>query len=55
MVIDIARSAGGESILRAVEQLEQALPRDAELMIQGHPAYADDLLAGLRWLVREMD
>jgi hypothetical protein len=50
-----SRSARGESILRAVEQLEQALPRDAELMIRGHPAYADDLLAGLRRLVREMD
>lgn len=50
-----ARSARGETILRAVEQLEQALPRDAELMVQGHPAYADDLLAGLRRLVREMD
>jgi hypothetical protein len=49
-----ARSARGEAILRAVEQLERALPKDAEVSIAAHPAYADDVLAGLRRFVREM-
>jgi hypothetical protein len=48
------RSARGEAILRIVEQLEHAIPRDAELMLGSHPAYADDLLAALRKLGREM-
>jgi hypothetical protein len=48
------RSARGEAILRAAEQLEQAIPLNSELMIRDHPAYADDVIAGLRKLVREM-
>ena len=48
------RSARGETILRIVEELERAIPLNAELKIGGHPAYADDLLAALRKLGREM-
>jgi hypothetical protein len=50
-----ARGARGEAILRAVEELEQALPRGAELMIAELPAYGDDVVAGLRRLAREME
>jgi hypothetical protein len=50
-----ARTSRGEAILRAVEQLEHALPRDAELTIAAHPAYGDDVIAALRRLVREMN
>jgi hypothetical protein len=49
-----APAARAEALLRAVEQLEAALPRDAEMRVGGHPAYADDVLAGLRRLAREM-
>ena len=49
-----ARGARGEAILRAVDLLEEALPRDAELMIGGHPAYGDDIVAGLRRMARAM-
>lgn len=48
------RSARGEAILRIVELLEHAIPRDAELMVGEHPAYADNIFAGLRKLGREM-
>lgn len=47
-------SARAEAILRAVEQLESVIPRNAELVIGDIPAYADDALAGLRRLAREM-
>jgi hypothetical protein len=47
-------SARAEVLLRAVEQLEAALPKDAELMLGEMPAYADDVLAGLRRFAREM-
>jgi hypothetical protein len=50
-----ARSARGDAILRAVEQLEQAVPLNSELTVGGHPAYADDVIAGLRKLAREME
>lgn len=50
-----ARGARSEAILRAVEELEKALPRGAELMIGEFPAYADDVVAGLRRLAREME
>jgi hypothetical protein len=49
------QSARAEAVLRAVEQLETALPRDAEVLVAGQPAYADDLLAALRRFAREMD
>lgn len=50
-----AGSARAEILLRAVEQLEGVLPRDAEITIGDMPAYADDVLAGIRRLAREMD
>lgn len=50
-----ARGARSEAILRAVEVLEDALPRGAELMIAELPAYGDDVVAGLRRLAREME
>ncbi|HEX8245586.1 MAG TPA: hypothetical protein VF541_18890 [Longimicrobium sp.] len=50
-----ARAARAEAILRVTEQLEHAIPLNTELMIGGHPAYADDVIAGLRKLVREME
>jgi hypothetical protein len=50
-----ARGARSEAILRAVEALEEALPRGAELMIAELPAYGDDVVAALRRLAREME
>jgi hypothetical protein len=50
-----ARGARGEAILRAVEALEEALPRGAELMIGELPAYGDDVVSALRRLAREME
>ena len=49
------RSARAEAILKVVEQLEGAIPLNTELLIGGHPAYADDVIAGLRKLAREME
>lgn len=49
------QSARAEAVLRAVDQLEAALPLDAELLLGQQPAYADDVLAGLRRFAREMD
>jgi hypothetical protein len=43
-----------EVVLRAVEQLEAATPPESVLMLRGHPAYADDLLAGLRRYARTL-
>jgi hypothetical protein len=48
------RSARAEAIIRAVEALELALPRDAELMVGDIPAYADDVVAGLRGYARQL-
>jgi hypothetical protein len=48
-----ARSARAEAILRVVEQLESAIPLNTKLMIGSLPAYADDVIAGLRKLVRD--
>jgi hypothetical protein len=50
-----AQSARAEAVLRAVDLLEAALPLDAELMLGQQPAYADDVVAGLRRYAREMD
>jgi hypothetical protein len=49
-----AAGARAEAVLRAVDQLEATMPRDAELVLGGHPAYADDVLAGLRRFARQM-
>lgn len=48
------RQARAEAIMRAVEALELALPRDAELMVGDMPAYADDVVAGLRGFARRL-
>lgn len=50
-----ARGARSEAILRATQALEDALPRNTELMIGSVPAYADDVVAGLRKLARELE
>ena len=49
------QSARAEAVFRAVEQLEAALPLDAELLVVQQPAYADDVLAGLRRFARGLD
>ncbi|MDB4952216.1 MAG: hypothetical protein JWM27_4865 [Gemmatimonadetes bacterium] len=43
-----------EVVLRAVEQLEAATPPESVVLLAGHPAYADDLLAGLRRYARAL-
>ncbi len=48
------RQARAEAIIRAVEALELALPRDAELMVGDMPAYADDVVQGLRGFARRL-
>lgn len=50
-----ARTARAESIRRAIEALELALPKDAELMIGDLPAYADDVMEGLRRFARRIE
>ena len=47
-------NARGEAILRAVDELERALPRGAEFMIATFPVYGDDVVSALRKLAREM-
>lgn len=46
------RQARAEAIIRAVESLELALPRGAEVMVGDMPAYSEDVLAGLRGFAR---
>lgn len=48
------RQARAEAIIRAVEALELALPRDAEVMVGDMPAYADDVVNGLRGFARRL-
>jgi hypothetical protein len=48
------RHARAEAIIRAIEALELALPRDAEVMVGDMPAYADDVVEGLRGLARQL-
>ena len=48
------RHARAEAIIRAVEALELALPRDAEVMVGDMPAYADDVVQGLRGYARRL-
>jgi hypothetical protein len=52
---DSASTARAAAIYRAAEQLERALPRDAELTVREMPAYADDVVAGLRRLARQLE
>lgn len=47
--------ARAEALLRAVEQLEAAVPRAAEIMIGQMPSHVDDVFAGLRKLARQME
>lgn len=47
--------ARAEAILKAVERLDAALPRDIELMIGDLPANADDVLKALRVLARKLE
>ena len=49
------RQARAESILRAVEALELALPRNAELKVGDMLAYADDVVEGLRKFARRLE
>jgi hypothetical protein len=50
-----ARTARAESIKRAIDALELAMPKDAELMIGEIPAYADDVMEGLRRFARRLE
>lgn len=49
------RTARAESIIRAVEILELALPLEAELLVGDVHAYADDVVRGLRRLARQLE
>ena len=49
------RNARAESIKRAIEALERALPKDAELMVGEMPANADDVMDGLRRFTRRIE
>ena len=51
---DAAAQGRAAVILRAVEQLEAAIPRDAEVEVGSTPAYADDVLEGLRRYARRL-
>jgi hypothetical protein len=51
---ETARGARAQMILKAVVELERVMPIDAELSIGGVPAYADDVLDGLRQYARGM-
>ena len=48
------REARADAIFRAVEALELALPRDVEVMVGDMPAYADDIVQGLREYARRL-
>jgi hypothetical protein len=48
------RASRAEAIIRAVEALELALPRNAEVMVGDMPAYADDVVQGLRGYARQL-
>ena len=43
------------AIYRAVEQLEAALPRDAEIVVGATPAYADDILKAVRQFAQQRE
>jgi DNA-binding MarR family transcriptional regulator len=48
------RQARAEAIIRAVEALELALPRDAELKVGDMLTYADDVVESLRGFARQL-
>ena len=48
------RPARAQSILKVVDELQRLIPIDAELRVGEVPAYADDVLDGLRKLARAM-
>ena len=49
-----AASARAEAIRRAADQLEAALPRDAEINVADMPVYGDDVVAAIRRLAKDM-
>ena len=51
---DPLSSARAGAILRAAEQLEASLPRDAEIRVGDMPAYADDILLAVRRFARAL-
>lgn len=51
---DTAARGRAAVILRAVEQLEAAIPRDTEVEIGSVPAYADDVIEALRRYARRL-
>jgi hypothetical protein len=50
-----AAGARAQSILKAVDELEQAMPIDAEVELPTFRAYGDDIVTGLRQFARQMD
>jgi hypothetical protein len=49
-----ARNARAESIMRAIDALEVALPKDAEVVVGDIFAYADDVVEGFRRYARKI-
>jgi hypothetical protein len=49
------RSVRAEVILRHVDGLERAIRGDAEIKVGDVPAYADDVLEGLREYARDLE
>jgi hypothetical protein len=49
------RSIRAEVILRHVDGLERAIRGDAEIKVGDVPAYADDILEGLRRYAKELE
>lgn len=50
-----SRAARGETILRALDSIELAIPKNAEVRVGGNMlAYADDVIAGLREFARRL-
>lgn len=50
-----ASGARALSILKAVDELERAIPIDAEIDLPEFRTYADDILTGLRQYARQME
>lgn len=50
-----AVGARAQSILKAADELERALPINAEVDLSGFRAYGDDIVTGLRQFARQMD
>jgi hypothetical protein len=49
------RNARAESIMRAIDALELALPKDAEVVVGEMFAYADDVVEGFRRYARTLE